>query len=224
MRLFVANILWSVDDSGLFSLFSDMGFDVSMAKLARDGRVTRLRIRRYRRPGRGDQCDSAVERIQFSRPLDRSGSGEAARARTVTNRENPGVITYRIVSENAAEADSVPNLMTNLTTHKRDEQIRRMVRRFQHLAPNLADRKYTPALRSYCMITLLIERGFSELKSKPLISPETGEIRNSVDVIRRLADTQRVLARELGLTPAAAPLLAKSVTMLDIEALRNEGE
>ena len=175
-----------------------------------------------------EEATSAIRQLNgfnfHGRFDNRSGSGEAARARTVTNRENPGVITYRIVSENAAEADSVPNLMTNLTTHKRDEQIRRMVRRFQHLAPNLADRKYTPALRSYCMITLLIERGFSELKSKPLISPETGEIRNSVDVIRRLADTQRVLARELGLTPAAAPLLAKSVTMLDIEALRNKGE
>lgn len=36
MRLFVANLQWDVDDSGLFSLFADAGFEITAAKLARD--------------------------------------------------------------------------------------------------------------------------------------------------------------------------------------------
>lgn len=104
----------------------------------------------------------------------------------------------------------------------RDEQIRRFVRKLQRIAPVLHDAKYAAGVRAYGMVTLLLERAYAELKDKPLINPATGEIRPSVDVVRRLAETQKSLGRELCLTPEASVSLAKpALPMFDLESYRN---
>lgn len=105
---------------------------------------------------------------------------------------------------------------------RREHQIGRMVRRWKRIAPVLDDDRYTPVLRGLSMVTLLLERGYEELEGKPLINPDTGEFYQRIDVVRRLVETQKNIAHELGLTPSVAPMLAKSVSILDLESFRAE--
>jgi phage terminase small subunit len=85
---------------------------------------------------------------------------------------------------------------------KKDQQTRRIVRRLQRACPHLDAPEYTPILRSYARLTLLIERAYARLRDGDIMD-RAGEIRHSVDTLRRLMLTQTALARELGLTPAA---------------------
>ncbi len=112
----------------------------------------------------------------------------------------------------------------NRKQYKRDMQVRAAIRRLRSLAGHLEDRRYLPLLRSFCEISLLIEKSYSHLRDESLISAETGEIRGSVDVLRRLMDTQRGLARELGLSPTISANLFPKLTKptIDLEAVRAE--
>jgi len=107
---------------------------------------------------------------------------------------------------------------------QRDQQVRRSIRKLRALAGHLDDQRYLPLLRSYCELSLLIERGYTELRDKPLVSTETGELRGSIDTLRRMMDTQRGIARELGLSPTVAASLAKPVKFLDLDQVRDDGE
>jgi phage terminase small subunit len=84
----------------------------------------------------------------------------------------------------------------------RDRQIWRIVRGLQLANPHLDDRSFLAVLRSYARLSLLIERGYTHLKERGIVNAR-GELRDSVDTVRRLMLTQAALARELGLTPAA---------------------
>lgn len=106
---------------------------------------------------------------------------------------------------------------------KRDQQIRRLARRLQTLAPHLDRPEYAPLVRSFARITLLIERAYQTLRDGELLSDQ-GELRPSLDIFRRLTSTQAQLARELGLSPTAGHSLMKSVEPLDLEAMRKEPE
>lgn len=86
---------------------------------------------------------------------------------------------------------------------KRDQQIRRAVTRLRTLVPHLDRPEYLPLLRSYARVTLLIERSYEVLRDGRLVDDD-GELRGSLDTIRRLMTTQAQLARELGLSPSAA--------------------
>ena len=108
---------------------------------------------------------------------------------------------------------------------QRDQQVRRSIRRLRGLASHLEDPRYLPVLRSFCELSLLIERAYAELRDKPLTSADTGELRNSIDTLRRMMDTQRGISRELGLSPTVAASLAKPVKFLDLDQVRdNDGE
>src|ERR1700730_4717418 len=100
-----------------------------------------------------------------------------------------------------------------LRLRKRNELIRAAVRPLQAVAPHVAERQYVLLARDFCRMDFMIDRMFAELYDKPLINPETGELRNSLDLLRRMMDSRRALARELGLSPTI-PSLAKPVRVL----------
>jgi hypothetical protein len=61
-------------------------------------------------------------------------------------------------------------------------------------------------VQNFCQVSVMLERTYARLAEvDDLMSPRTGELRNSVDVLRRLSDTHRMLGRELKLSPLTAP-------------------
>lgn len=128
------------------------------------------------------------------------------------------------MSDNTTSSGIAPVRSRSLVRRQRDQQVRRAIRSLRRLAGHLEDQRYLPLLRSYCEVSLLIERAYAELRDKPLINPETQEIRSSVDTLRRLVDTQRAAARDLGLAPSVASAMAKPVRVLDLDQVRDNGE
>jgi len=98
-----------------------------------------------------------------------------------------------------------------LAKRKCDEQVRRAVRKARRFAPHLENPVFLTMLQSFCRISLLLERGYASLRDGSLLDDE-GELRSSVDAVRRLAETQVRLAKELGLTPSTLRALAKDKT------------
>ncbi len=98
----------------------------------------------------------------------------------------------------------------------RDEQIRRGVRKARRLAPHLDNPVFLPLLQSFCCISLLLERGYQSLRDRSLLDDE-GELCASIDVVRRLAETQTRLAEKLGLTPATLRAMGKE-KVIDLPA------
>ena len=88
-------------------------------------------------------------------------------------------------------------------TRRRDQKTRYHLRVLLERAPHLADPRFGPLVRNFLHITFVMERAYQRLaKVDDLISPRTGELRNSVDVLRRLSETHRMLCRELKLSPS----------------------
>jgi hypothetical protein len=83
---------------------------------------------------------------------------------------------------------------------KRDERVRRLVRRCRSLAPHLGNPAFGPVLQSFSRLSLLLSDSYEQLRSQDLID-DRGELRPSVETIRRLASTQAYLAMTLGLAP-----------------------
>lgn len=88
-----------------------------------------------------------------------------------------------------------------LARRQRDQRLRRIVRQARRLAPHLDDRAFGPVLQSFGRISLLLADSYEKIRNQELLD-DHGELRSSVDTIRRLADTQAKLAEKLGLTPA----------------------
>ena len=82
----------------------------------------------------------------------------------------------------------------------RDEQVRRKVARFVEIS-NLADLRFRPALASLARITILLERAYAHLKARKSLLNDCGELCLSIDVFRRLAETQSSLLKAAGLLP-----------------------
>jgi hypothetical protein len=78
----------------------------------------------------------------------------------------------------------------------------------QKLAPHLDSPVFAPLLQSFCRITLMLRDCYERLRLNDPIGPD-GEIRPSVDTLRRLMQTQSQLATALGLTPATLAALTK---------------
>lgn len=95
-----------------------------------------------------------------------------------------------------------------LTASKRDEKIRRRIRKARKLAPHLENPIFLPLLQSFCRVSLLVERGYESLQNGSLLDAD-GELRASIDVVRRLAETQTRLAEKLGLTPSTLRALSR---------------
>ena len=89
-----------------------------------------------------------------------------------------------------------------MTRVKRDQQVRRAVRRLATIAPHLADPRYRPALQSLARITLLVDRAYETLRDRPLLD-ENGELRPSLDTLRRMIGTQSDLLKAVGLMPTS---------------------
>ena len=101
-------------------------------------------------------------------------------------------------------SDSLPARPVSrvMTRVKRDQQVRRAVRRLATTAPHLDDPKYRPALVSLARTTLLVDRMYQALGKDSLLD-EQGEFRSSIDVLRRMIGTQADLLKSLGLMPTS---------------------
>ena len=91
---------------------------------------------------------------------------------------------------------------------KRDQQVRRFVARIRTLAPHCDNPVFAGALAAFARITIMLERSYAFLRDKDVVGAN-GELRPSVDTVRRLAETQSRLAKELGLTPATLRALSR---------------
>jgi hypothetical protein len=68
---------------------------------------------------------------------------------------------------------------------------------------------FKPVLPSFGRISLLLQDSYEKVRNGDLIDAETGELRPSIDVVRRRSETQMRLAASLGLTPLSLWLFAK---------------
>jgi hypothetical protein len=93
----------------------------------------------------------------------------------------------------------------------------------RRLAPYVDDPRFAPLLRTFAEVTLLIERSYAKLRDVD-VTEDSGGLRGSLDTFRRLAETQRGLARELGLSPTVAATMTKPVKVLDLESIRSANE
>jgi hypothetical protein len=123
------------------------------------------------------------------------------------------MVAYRHRSDGAlAVSDTLPprpRPVSRIAVRRyRDEQIRRGVRKARRLAPHLENAIFLPLLQSFCRVSLLLERGYQSLRDRSLLDEE-GELCASIDIVRRLAETQTRLAEKLGLTPATLRAMAK---------------
>jgi hypothetical protein len=94
------------------------------------------------------------------------------------------------------------------STRKRDQQVRRFAARVRSLAPHIDNPIFAPLLATFARISIMLERGYAFLRDQDLVGAD-GELRPSVDAVRRLAETQTRLARELGLTPLTLRVLSQ---------------
>jgi hypothetical protein len=97
-------------------------------------------------------------------------------------------------------------------TRKRDQQVRRFSRRICALAPHLDNPLFAPLIAAFARTSLMLERGYTFLRDHDVIG-EDGELRPSIDAVRRLAETQVRLAKELGLTPSTLRSLSQGKTI-----------
>jgi hypothetical protein len=110
---------------------------------------------------------------------------------------------------------------TGRLPRKRDEQQRRFCRRLRTLAPHLDDPAFAPMIQSYAKVSLLLARGYESIRAGEIVGTD-GELRASVDVVRRLAETSARLAKELGLTPSTLRTLSREKTIDLLGAMAGE--
>lgn len=106
----------------------------------------------------------------------------------------------------------LPTARPRMPARKRDEQVRRLCRRLRTLAPHLDNPAFAPLIQSYAKVSLLLARGYESLRNGEIVGPD-GEMKSSVDAVRRLAETSARLARELGLTPLTLRVLSRERTI-----------
>ncbi len=99
---------------------------------------------------------------------------------------------------------------------KRDQQVRRFVARIRTLAPHCDNPVFAGSLAAFARVTLMLERSYAFIRDKDVVG-EDGELRPSVDTVRRLAETQSRLAKELGLTPTTLRALSREKVLDPLE-------
>ena len=70
-------------------------------------------------------------------------------------------------------------------------------------------------------MSLLLVDSYEKLRGQDLIGTD-GELRSSIDTIRKLADTQVRLAEKLGLTPATLRMLGREKLIDLVSALAED--
>lgn len=83
-----------------------------------------------------------------------------------------------------------------------------MTARIRLLAPHLDNPAFTPTVRSFVRVSILLERGYQFLREQDIVGDDK-EIRSSYDAVRRMAETAARLAKELGLTPTTLRSLSR---------------
>jgi len=91
---------------------------------------------------------------------------------------------------------------------KRDQRLRRITRELRRLAPHLDDQAFAPILQGFARVSVLLADSYEKVRQMDLIG-EDGELRPSIETIRRLVDTQSKLAERLGLTPSTLKAMRK---------------
>jgi hypothetical protein len=124
-----------------------------------------------------------------------------------------------IMSDNRLPT-AVPLSSRSLIRRKRDEQVRRFARRLRQIAPHLNDLRFGPLVSSFARISILLERAYATLKDRDLISPETDELRTSIDTVSRLIGQQVKLAAALGLSPMTIRSLSREKVADAFDAAR----
>src|SRR5262249_23753641 len=92
----------------------------------------------------------------------------------------------------------------------RDEKTRRLTRKLL-AACHWFEKSDVPAVRAWCELEILSVQVYAELRQSGVVNAE-GEARRLLHDYRQLRQTQAVLSRELGLTPAARMALKASGT------------
>lgn len=105
-----------------------------------------------------------------------------------------------------------------------DQATRRLAKRLIEQVPRLDRPEFYPLVRGYVICTMHVARVNAMLAEGDILSPETGEVRSSVDSLRKLLATQSALAKELGLTPSVAHEFATKAKTLDLADFRREAE
>lgn len=85
---------------------------------------------------------------------------------------------------------------------RHDHELAKIARRFRRLDRTLDDPRMGPALRVLARVHSLAEEVTARLADMGLLD-EDGELKPSLEMARRLADTEMRLLGALGLTPAA---------------------
>jgi hypothetical protein len=124
------------------------------------------------------------------------------------------------VSDITNRPGSPPQPLTR-AQRRRDQTIRAAVRKLRARCPHLDKPEYMPLIRSYARLSVLIERAYAVLRDGNIVD-DKGELRQSLDTLRRMMSTQAALAEKLGLSPHVAASMAKPVTpILDLDSIRS---
>src|ERR1700730_15648471 len=103
------------------------------------------------------------------------------------------------MTESESDVPAKP-ISRSAVRRQKDQRLRRIVRQCRTLAPHLDNRAFGPVLQGFARVSILLADSYEKLRGTELLG-EDGELRPSIDTIRKLADTQAKLAEKLGLTP-----------------------
>lgn len=104
-----------------------------------------------------------------------------------------------------------------LVRKKRDQATRRGVARLKSLCPWLDNPAYNGTLRAYVQANYLLERGYAFLREQDILNPDSKEIRQSYESVRRMADSVARLAAMLSLTPATLKQMSREKVLNPLE-------
>jgi hypothetical protein len=84
---------------------------------------------------------------------------------------------------------------------RKDQRVRAVARQVRRTAPHLDNQAFAPLLQGFARVSILLTDAYEKIRDQELLGPD-GELRPSIETIRRLVDTQSRLGEKLGLTPA----------------------
>lgn len=117
---------------------------------------------------------------------------------------------------------------TRFIHRREDADVKRLTHALMSLSPTLNRLEYSPLVRNYARITLMIERLYARLRAREkrqdLINAR-GEAPMVVNQIRQLMGEHRTLAYHLGLSPLSKEVVpVETIKTLDLTVLREEAD
>ena len=98
--------------------------------------------------------------------------------------------------------------------------VRRATARLIEQAPHLNNPVYKPLISAYVRTCMLLERSYSVLGSDAALTNDKGELRESIDTVRRLAESAAKLAKALCISPETMRLMRNERQAETLESLR----